>query len=304
MGRFAASSAVAGMIGCLIAFDASAQSADPLFANKFEPGLIAFGPSLSEVPSGAFDQQSTGTPLHVTLAEPAPAPTWVSVVSTDPSIVTVSGGGVIVPAGATSAPVKFSTPFVGTSSPVTIWAILGNTVGAAVYVSYASSSCIPGLGSDMSGYTRQCSGYASNYQGDVTWDNTYATLLDGIWPGNVQQVGHAFRVKVNATQYGSFLLTTGATATGIHIYPNNSVGATGMASVSTEAQGPGQFPTGLCHGSDLTLSTKSVTQAQCKLASNSTYYLNISMASSFSPYPTTCATTSCITGWAFDQYDN
>jgi hypothetical protein len=304
MGRIAASIKVAGMIGCLVAVGARAQSADPLFSNGLEPGLIAFGPSLSEVPAGAFDQPSSGTPLHVTLAEPAPAPTWVPVISTNRSIVTVSGGGVIVPAGATSAAVKFSTPFGGTSSPVTIWAILGNTIGAAVYVSYASSSCIPGLGSDMSGYTRQCTGYASNYQGDATWDNTYATLFNGVWPGNVQQVGHSFRVKVNATQYGSFLLTTGATATGIHIYPNNSIGATGMASISTEAQGPGIFPTGVCFGSDLTISTKAVTQAQCKLAPNSTYYLNFSMASSFAPYPTTCGASSCITGWAFDQFGN
>ena len=40
---FAASGAVAGMICCLIASDGWGQTADPVFANSFEAGLIAFG---------------------------------------------------------------------------------------------------------------------------------------------------------------------------------------------------------------------------------------------------------------------
>jgi hypothetical protein len=301
---FAATVAVAGMICCSIASDGWGQTADPVYANSFETGLIALGPPLNEVYAGAVSQQTTGTPLRVTLSAPSATPTFVSILSADPSTVAVTGGGVTIPAGEISAPVLLSAPFIGTSPPVTLWATLGNTVGAAVFVSYPESSCLPGTPSDMSGYTRQCSGYASNYQGDATWDNTYATLFGGAWPGSVGQVGHSFRVQVNATQYGSFLITTGTTAAGVHIYPNNSFGDTGLISISTEAQGPGFFPTGLCYGADLTISSKPGTVARCKLSANSTYYLNFSMASFFPPYTTTCGTASCLTGWTFDQYGN
>jgi len=298
-----AARAAAAMICCLCAGDGWGQTADPVFANSFEAGLVAFGPTLTELDSGAVDRETTG-PLRVTLSEPMATPTFVSVLSANPAIVTVSGGGVTVPAGQISATVKLGTPFVGTSPPVTLWAILGNTVGAAVYVGNAGSTCVPGAGSDMSAYTRQCSGYAANYQGDATWDNTFVTLFNGAWPGSAAQVGHSFKVKVNATQYGSFLITTGSVAAGIHIYPNNSAGDTGLASISAGAQGPGFFPGGICFGSDLTISSKPGTLAQCKLSTNSTYYVNFSMASGFPPYPTTCGTESCVTGWAFDQYGN
>jgi hypothetical protein len=293
---------MAGMTWCLLAGDGWAQTADPIFANGFQAGLIAFGPPLSGVPAGAVDQ-TTDTSLHVTLSTAAAAPTFVAVTSKDPSLISVSGGGVTVATGQTSAAIKVSAAAGAGSAPVTLWATLGNTVGAAVQI-LGDVSCVEGDSSDMSGYTRQCSGYATNYQGVAYWDNTYDSLFRDPWPGNAQQVGHVFTVTVYAQQYAAFKIFTGTTVAGIAIHPNNSVGDTGLASVSTEAQGPGRFPGGICYGSDLTISSKPATTASCKLSANSTYYLNFSMASYFFPYTTTCATDSCTTGWSFGQFSN
>jgi len=302
MRNFAAITAMACLICCWPARHGWGQTTDPVFANSFESGLIAFGPALSGVAPGTVDATTDG-PLQVTLSQAAAAPTFVTVTSTQPSVISVSGGGVTVPTGQTSAAIQVGSATVG-SAPVTLWAKLGNTVGAAVQI-VGDGSCIEGDSSgDVPGYTRQCSGQATDYKGVTSWDNTYASLFEADWPGVANQSGHAFTITVNATQYGSFKILTGSTQAGISIHPNNTFGDTGLASVSTEAQGPGVFLGAICHGSDLSISSKASTAALCKLQLHSTYYLNVSMASVFPPYETTCGTDACTTGWTLNQYDN
>jgi hypothetical protein len=177
---------------------------------------------------------------------------------------------------------------------------------ATVTVAAAGNNNVPCSPTDMGdlpGYTRQCSGNATNAHGAVAWDNTFATLFGAPWPGATWQPGHAWTVTVNATQFASFKIDTGTAAAGIHIYFNNSFGQTGTASVSTQ---PGHFLDGIClAGSSLFISSKPGTTAACKLSANTTYYLNISMASLYPPdYASACAGSACTTGWSFDSYGN
>jgi hypothetical protein len=185
----------------------------------------------------------------------------------------------------------------GTTSVSSATAVV--TVAAAGTV---GGPCSPTDIGDLPGdWTRQCSGNATNYHGAVAWDNTYATLFGAAWPGAAGQYGHAWTVTVGAATFASFQLSTGTTQAGIHIYPNNSFGQTGTASISTA---PGHFldvPSG-CAGSNLFISSKTGTAAACKLLPNTTYYLNIVMASLPDGTPV-CGGSSCTTGWAFDQYN-
>jgi hypothetical protein len=301
MRKFARAVAMASLIFFLPARSGWSQT-DPVFANSFESGLIAFGPALSSVPTSAADAMTNG-PLQVTLSHPAAAPTFVAITSTQPSLISVTGGGVTVPTGQTSASVRVSSANSG-SVPITLWAELGNTLGAAVQI-IGDGSCTEGdTAGDVPGYTRQCSGAATNYKGVTNWDNTYASLFLAPWPGVANQSGHAFTITVNATQYGAFQIVTGSTQAGISIVPNNTFGDTGLASISTQAQGPGVFLGALCHGSTLSISSKIGTAAQCKLQLNATYYLNISMASTFPPYETSCGSDACVTGWTLNSYGN
>ncbi|HEY2395494.1 MAG TPA: hypothetical protein VGH81_05840 [Rudaea sp.] len=287
----------------LPACDCRGQDTDPLFSNAFETGLIGFGPTLGFVPVGAGDRPTLDAPLHVTLSAPALIPTFVPVISSDPSVLTVTDGGVVVPIGQTMAAVRV-TGVSPSDAPVTLWATLGNTIGAAALVYIAPGPCLDGDSSDLFGYTRQCSGNATNYHGTALWDDTYASLFLGDWPGSATQIGRPFTVKMNAIQYASFKIVTGTTEAGVNIHPNNSFGYTGLASISTEAQGPGIFANGVCYGSDLSVSTKAGTLAQCKLSLNSTYYLNFSLAEYFIPNYTTCALSACTTGWTMDKFTN
>jgi hypothetical protein len=148
-------------------------------------------------------------------------------------------------------------------------------------------------------WTRQCSGNATNYHGTALWDNTYASLFGAAWPGAVGQPGHAWTVTVNANSFASFQLNTGSTQAGIHIYPNNTFGQTGSASISTV---PGDFINAVCAGSNLFISSKTGTTAGCHLSPNTTYYLNIAMATLPDGAPT-CGGSACTTGWAFDQFN-
>jgi len=123
--------------GCgLLAANASGQALDPVFANSFESGLIGFGPPLSSVAAGASNVATVSTPLQVTLSDPAVAPTFVAITSSDPSRITVSGGGVTVNTGQSSA-VVLVDGLVASVTPVALWATLGNTLGASVLVEEA-----------------------------------------------------------------------------------------------------------------------------------------------------------------------
>ncbi len=148
------------------------------------------------------------------------------------------------------------------------------------------------------GYTRQCSGSVASINRSLSpsWDNSYQSLMSGAWPGSVAQMGYGLQVTINANQYASFKFNTGSTAAGVQIQPNSSYGTLGLISVSTN---PGDFfaGTALCVGSTLNISSLAGTQATCKLALNTDYYLNFSSASSFAPYGTTCTGSACTTGW-------
>lgn len=115
---------------------ALAQTVDPIYANSFESGLIAFGPPLSLVTAPSTDVPTVDVPLQVTLSAPAAAPTFVAITSSNPTVLTIGGGGTTVPMGQSSAIVLVSG-VTGNAAPVTLWATLGNTVGAAVLVAEA-----------------------------------------------------------------------------------------------------------------------------------------------------------------------
>ncbi len=108
MHRFAVITAVLVTNCSLFAGSALGQTLDPVFANSFELGLIGFDPPLSAIAAGANNTATAYTPLQVTLSSPALAPTFVAITSSDPSHITVSGGGATVSTGQTSAAVLVS----------------------------------------------------------------------------------------------------------------------------------------------------------------------------------------------------
>lgn len=69
------------------------------------PVLVGFAPSLGFIDVGQVASATIPTPLTVTLSNAPTTDTFVTVTSADPTSLTVVGGGVTIPAGATSAPV-------------------------------------------------------------------------------------------------------------------------------------------------------------------------------------------------------
>lgn len=136
MSRFAVITIVLATGGSVFAANAAGQTLDPVFANSFESGLIGFGPPLSAVAVGQSNIATAYTPLQVTLSDPAALPIFITVTSSDPSRLTVSGGGVSINVGQSSATVLVSG-LVSNTAPVTLWAKLGNTLGASVRVEQA-----------------------------------------------------------------------------------------------------------------------------------------------------------------------
>jgi hypothetical protein len=131
----ASSSFLSGLaaLAWLASAAAAPNALDPLFANSFEAGLIAFGPAYGEVPQGVPGSVSSPQPLTVTLSAPAASPTFVTIVSGDGGRLVVSGGGVTVPTGQTSAVVTLNGIAYG-GGPVSVWAEYGNTLGASIGV--------------------------------------------------------------------------------------------------------------------------------------------------------------------------
>lgn len=109
---------------------------DPIFSNSFEYGLIGFGPALSALPQGATAAASAPVALRVTLDQPAAAPTFVPIGSSDPARLQAAGGGTTVPSGQTSALVLLDAIAAG-ATPVVLWASYGNTLGASVRIEQA-----------------------------------------------------------------------------------------------------------------------------------------------------------------------
>lgn len=109
---------------------------DPAFANGFENGVIALAPNPTFVAQGASNSTTLNAPLAVTLSAPAASDTFVPIASAEPARLTVSGGGVTVPTGQSSANVVVNG-LAGGAAPVTLTATLGNRVAAGVRVEAA-----------------------------------------------------------------------------------------------------------------------------------------------------------------------
>ncbi|MDY0000975.1 MAG: DUF4215 domain-containing protein [Polyangia bacterium] len=89
------------------------------------PVLAGLGPAPTFVRLGATDQPTLDSPLTVTLSGPAIGDTFVSIVSSAPASLSVTGGGVTVPNGATSAQVLLSG--LQQIASVTLTATLGSS---------------------------------------------------------------------------------------------------------------------------------------------------------------------------------
>lgn len=79
------------------------QSADDLAFGKAK--LKSFGPATGFLYVGQAGTATVPSPLTVTLANPVATETFIAIGSSDPASLAVAGGGVVVPAGQTSAPV-------------------------------------------------------------------------------------------------------------------------------------------------------------------------------------------------------
>lgn len=93
--------------------------------------LESFEPSLGFLNLADSNQPTFPDALTVTLNAPAPADTFISVLSVDENIVTVTGGGVTVPTGQTSASVLLTALAYGT---ISLTATLGTSLMADVTV--------------------------------------------------------------------------------------------------------------------------------------------------------------------------
>ncbi len=127
MRKFAA---VAGFLLAGISTFAVGQPApvSPLFGDGLEPGIIGFGPNTTRVEAGAGNVSTAPVPLRVTLSEPAAASTFIPIVSSEPTRLSVVGGGVTVTMGNTSAVVVVNAVAGGQSSvPVILTAQLNAT---------------------------------------------------------------------------------------------------------------------------------------------------------------------------------
>ena len=115
------------------------------------PGIASFGPALSFIRQGAANGTTfpAGSELTVTLTGPSQGGTTVAIASSDPTV-TVTGGGVTIPDGATSGTVQLSataqkpavtlTATLGTQTPLTATVRVLGTAEAPATVTLAPST--------------------------------------------------------------------------------------------------------------------------------------------------------------------
>ncbi len=104
------------------------------------PALVGFAPETAVIYAGETGPSAPA--IEVALSNVSAEPTFVAVTSGDESRVTVSGGGVLVPAGELSAPVELTG--VAPGGPVTLTATLDTTsLQASVTVLDPSSPPVP-----------------------------------------------------------------------------------------------------------------------------------------------------------------
>ncbi|MFO0554971.1 MAG: thrombospondin type 3 repeat-containing protein [Polyangiaceae bacterium] len=120
-------------ISGIVAFRNSASKLHPRVASDVVKGLAiaTFSPTLSYLDLGDSGVPTYPTALTVTLNGTAAMDTFVPIVSSDPTTVTVQNGGVTVLAGQTNATVFLSGLTVGSS---TLTATLGASLNATVQV--------------------------------------------------------------------------------------------------------------------------------------------------------------------------
>ena len=101
---------------------------EPRLAADVTPGLrlATFGPAQSYARVGRTASASFPTAVTVGLSRAAPSDTFVAIGSSDPNSLTVTGGGVTVPSGQTSATVLFDA--LAVSADVTLTAQLSNVM--------------------------------------------------------------------------------------------------------------------------------------------------------------------------------
>jgi len=155
------------------------------------------------------------------------------------------------------------------------------------------------------GYSRMCNGAVRSLNAAMkpVWNNTYAGLMNGPWPGNSGQFGWGLTVTVNQMGFGSFKFNTGSTVSGVSFESNTSYGSAGTASIST-LPGDAFSATAICAGQVVRPSTKPGSLGHCQLQLNTDYYLNVSMANPFAPHGTMCEATSCTVGYTVYAYSN
>ncbi len=89
------------------------------------PVLSTFGPQPAFVTTGSNGQPTIPSPLSVTITSPAVGDTFISIGSSNSGVLTVSGGGVTIPASQSSAPVLVNGLAEGS---VTLTASLGGSM--------------------------------------------------------------------------------------------------------------------------------------------------------------------------------
>lgn len=125
-------SVLGGCLGLLMSCAIAAQSQVPLFSNQFESGVASMAPELVYARVGTSGT-GIGGPIEVTLVEPAVGDVFVPITSSDPSKLTVNGGGVTVLDGQSTANVSM-TALAASPQPVLLRANLGNQVYTSVRV--------------------------------------------------------------------------------------------------------------------------------------------------------------------------
>ena len=93
------------------------------------PTIATFGPTPTFTRVGEMGVATIPTPLTVTLVTAPATDTFVPIMSSDETLLTVVGGGVTVPANQTSAPVQVNG--LAQSADVTLTAMLNSTTGVA-----------------------------------------------------------------------------------------------------------------------------------------------------------------------------
>lgn len=106
---------------------------DALDVQKGPPALLGFAPPLVAIKAGTAG--TTTPPLTVKLTGPAKAPTDIAITSANPGAVSVPGGKVTIPAGASSVEVPIVAAVAG--APVTLTATLGLNQATAQVKVYA-----------------------------------------------------------------------------------------------------------------------------------------------------------------------